>query len=91
MIGLTVSSKNLDEAARIFAVGVATHGGLIKGDFATASMDQLLKFFPHDRNQRFGYIPAVVVITPRVDAAAQTYMAPAHLAFNGMRAGAIYI
>src|SRR6266849_2988468 len=62
--------EDLDEAASIFAVRVAAHGGFIQGDFAATDLHQLLEFSPHNWNQRLGYVPAVFVNTARIDPAA---------------------
>ena len=53
--------ENLDEAARIFAMRVAAHRGLIQSDFVAAAFHQLYKLRSHNWNQGFGYVPSVFV------------------------------
>ena len=57
-------SKYLDEAAGIFPMGVAAHRGFVECDFLASTLDQLLKFFANNWNQRLGNVPAAPYIFP---------------------------
>src|SRR5260370_24012442 len=63
--------EDLNKTARIFPVRVAAHRRLVECDFAATALHQLLEFFTHNWNQRFGYIPTTLLGANRMNSATQ--------------------
>src|SRR5260370_286777 len=63
--------EDVKKTAVRFPVPAASHRRLVECDFAATALHQLLEFFTHNWNQRFGYIPTTLVSATRMNSATQ--------------------
>src|SRR5262245_62432954 len=63
--------EDVDEPMRVFAMRVTAHRRLVHCDLATSGLDQRDQFVAHDRQQRFGDVEAVGILSVGTQSPAQ--------------------